>query len=316
MKKVVVVALGVVGALAFGSGTLSALPPTTVVYDAIGADPPPNVASIGFEATSADEFGDRVGLAAGPRNLASVTVLMSSWGCEDGTWHGGNCSTTPGATFDHELTVNVYAVGVGNAPGALLGSLTQTVAIPYRPSADTVNCTGGRWYDADSGICFNGFAVPVVFEFDRTVVLPNDVIWSIAYNTSHHGHAPLGELACFGESGGCGYDSLNVGAQDLGATVGTDSDPDGAYADSSWAGFYCDGGSGGTDSFREDTSPGCWAGFRPLARIETAPATVGPPTNANQCKKDGWKAFNNPPFKNQGDCTSFVSSKGKNPPNG
>lgn len=36
---------------------------------------------------------------------------------------------------------------------------------------------------------------------------------------------------------------------------------------------------------------------------------VGPPTNADQCKKDGWKTFNTPRvFKNQGDCIQFVNT--------
>jgi hypothetical protein len=30
------------------------------------------------------------------------------------------------------------------------------------------------------------------------------------------------------------------------------------------------------------------------------------PTNKNDCKKDGWKTFTSPKFKNQGDCVSFV----------
>src|SRR6476659_4346004 len=31
---------------------------------------------------------------------------------------------------------------------------------------------------------------------------------------------------------------------------------------------------------------------------------VGPPTSKGQCKNGGWKAFNNPSFKNQGQCVS------------
>ena len=38
-------------------------------------------------------------------------------------------------------------------------------------------------------------------------------------------------------------------------------------------------------------------------------ADTAPPTNKDQCKKDGYKAFNNPSFKNQGDCVSYVSAK-------
>jgi hypothetical protein len=39
--------------------------------------------------------------------------------------------------------------------------------------------------------------------------------------------------------------------------------------------------------------------------------TVGPPTNKNQCKHGGWKDFNNPSFKNQGQCVSHVNHGGK-----
>jgi len=35
---------------------------------------------------------------------------------------------------------------------------------------------------------------------------------------------------------------------------------------------------------------------------------VGPPTEKDQCKNDGWMTFNNPTFKNQGDCVSYVQS--------
>jgi YVTN family beta-propeller protein len=36
---------------------------------------------------------------------------------------------------------------------------------------------------------------------------------------------------------------------------------------------------------------------------------IGPPTNKNQCKNDGWKVFTIPEkFKNQGDCVSFVNA--------
>lgn len=34
---------------------------------------------------------------------------------------------------------------------------------------------------------------------------------------------------------------------------------------------------------------------------------VGPPTSKDQCKNDGWKSFNNPAFKNQGNCVSYFN---------
>jgi hypothetical protein len=36
-------------------------------------------------------------------------------------------------------------------------------------------------------------------------------------------------------------------------------------------------------------------------------AKVGPPTSKNACKHGGWKTFNNPAFKNQGQCVSYVA---------
>lgn len=41
--------------------------------------------------------------------------------------------------------------------------------------------------------------------------------------------------------------------------------------------------------------------------LSSGPALVGPPTSKDQCKKDGWKAFNNPAFKNQGLCVSYFN---------
>ena len=38
------------------------------------------------------------------------------------------------------------------------------------------------------------------------------------------------------------------------------------------------------------------------------------PTGIDQCKNGGWRNF--PGFKNQGDCVSFVATKGRNPPAG
>lgn len=45
-------------------------------------------------------------------------------------------------------------------------------------------------------------------------------------------------------------------------------------------------------------------------RITTS-ALVGPPTSKEQCKKGGWATFNNPTFKNQGGCVSYVVAGGK-----
>lgn len=48
----------------------------------------------------------------------------------------------------------------------------------------------------------------------------------------------------------------------------------------------------------------------------SGPVPVTGPTNKDQCKKDGWKTFSSPTFKNQGDCVSFVATNGRNQPSG
>jgi len=42
--------------------------------------------------------------------------------------------------------------------------------------------------------------------------------------------------------------------------------------------------------------------------VKNVPDPIGPPIDKNECKKDGWKIFDNPSFKNQGDCVSYVQS--------
>jgi hypothetical protein len=42
-----------------------------------------------------------------------------------------------------------------------------------------------------------------------------------------------------------------------------------------------------------------------------AVTVVGPPTTKSACKHGGWKTFNNPTFKNQGQCVSYVASHGR-----
>ena len=64
-------------AAAMPTGTVSAAP--IVVYNAVPATLPPNIPSLGFQATQTAEFGDFVHLAGTNRELRTVTVTMSTW---------------------------------------------------------------------------------------------------------------------------------------------------------------------------------------------------------------------------------------------
>lgn len=219
---------------------------TNVAYNAIpfGAADCPG-ASLGFEATGTAEFGDEVERKAGTgRDLVSLKVLFSSYACQTGHWFDGTCSTTTSpAIFTLPITANIYAVADwSGAPcqGALLRTATTTQTVPYRPSADPLHCTGadqGKWFNPVAGLCKNQIST-VLTVTDFTIppgapgTLPDKVIWTVAFNTTHYGATPIGESAtCFGSSGGCPFDSFNVGAQTFpGAPyAGSDVFPNGAW---------------------------------------------------------------------------------------
>ena len=253
------------------AGVASAAGPNAKAsYNSVPTNVPGNMPSQPFQAQQTSEFGDSVALAGSLRKADSVDVFMSSWGCQTGTWNAGDCATKKGATFSHPITLTLYAVDATTGePAAALLTKTQTFAIPFRPSADAVKCTDGRWYSTSDKICYSGFATKISFDLDGTV-LPTNVIWTVAFNTSGYGASPMGyTTTCALSAAGCGYDSLNVGAQSFVGqpSVGTDVDPDGVVLSSTTPGVYCDGGAGGTGTLRLDT--GCWTGFTPLATIRT-----------------------------------------------
>ncbi len=251
---------------------LPAVSSAATVYDNIASPQHSNVASLGYEATSTSEFGGQVQLAGTERSNPSVRVLMSSSGCQTGG--GATCATTPGETFPSSITLNLYAVNGDDTPGALLATKTSNFAIPFRPSADPTCTTPTQWKDG-TGACFNGFATPITFAFaGQGIVLPNKVIASVAYNTTNHGYSPIGPQAC---GANCGYDSLNVGIETLPPTTGSIPLPDDAYWATTFGDFYCDGGDGGTGTFRIDdcpSGPDDWSANQPSFRI-SATATSG-----------------------------------------
>jgi hypothetical protein len=219
-------------------------------YNAIPSKLSGNVPSTGFEATATDEFGDEVELGGTGRSLQSMSVVLSSWGCEAGTWNGGDCVTSPGATFDVPMTFTVYE-DVEGAPGRVLAEKMATFSVQYRPSASNSQCTGGRWYNTKDRTCYNGLPQTVKVSFDGEP-LTDSVIWSVAYNTTHSGGSPVGEsAACYSEPGGCGYDSLNVGSW---------SAPKAPYAGSDVS---------EDEAFVNGVMQTGWTGFRPLGAMVT-----------------------------------------------
>lgn len=297
--KGVILALGAWLIVIAAPLTATALSSSTV-YDATPATLPPNVASLGYEATSTSEFGDYVHLAGTDRKLGTVTVTMSNWAlfadyASDVRYSGNN------ATWTHPITVNVYSnlLNGDGTPSTLLATKTQSVTIPWRPAADPT-CAGGTAWRASDLQCYNGIAFNAAFDLSSlNVTLPNDVIVSFAYNTADYGAAPIHTVGP--------YNSLNVGVpNNQTASIGTDDNADNVFWNTSFAGFYADGGVAGVGIFRQDTN---WAPNGTVAFKISAFTPSVALTNKDQCKDNGWKSFGT--FKNQGDCVSSVVANSK-----
>jgi hypothetical protein len=283
--SVTVAAAAVSLALAASAGAVT----SSAVYDATPSPLPPNVASLGFQATSTSEFGDYVHLDGTDRELDAVTVTMSDWAL-----HSSYPTLGSDAGWTHPITVNIYGVdNTGPTPtaGSLLATSTQTFTIPWRPEA-SAEC--GTAWKATDGQCYNGVAFDISFALGNlNVTLPDDVIVGIAYNTQSYGAAPIGAPGP--------YNSLNVGVPtNQLVTVGTDDDTDAVFWNTSHGPFYTDGGASGIGTFRADTN---WTPNGTVAfRIMASAALVTPPTSKEQCKNEGWMTFNDPAFENQGQC--------------
>jgi hypothetical protein len=258
-----------------------------VVYSSI-PKPLKAVASVGFEATQGLELGDGVNLTH-RGHLQRVRYVLSSWGCQSGHWYSNNCVTAPGATFPVPITINVYAINTTNTSrvGALLKTQTRTFNIPYRPSYDSVRCTGtGKFYSTVDASCVNGLANVVVFDFSAPRVnLPLQSIFSLVYNTTHYGPSPIGEAApCYASSGGCGYDSLNVSTDGPGGPIGSPYDKDGIFDSFTQANDYCDPLLG--TGFRLDTAPGCWTIYHPQFEVRVQAGGQGDQNDGNKKDKE------------------------------
>lgn len=289
------------------------------IYSSIPSPLPANLPSEGPEAYAFDEFGDQVEFAGSARDLTTVEVTLSDWACESGRWYEpGACVSAPGSGFEEPITLNVYEVGEEDSVGPLIATDTQTFFVPYRPSDSSLSeCPEGgeeTWYDPVSETCNHGIASTVTFDLSsQNVTLPNNVIYGIAYDSTHHGHEPVGQSApCYSSSAGCPYDSLNIALSEE-ATVGTHPLPGTIYQQSPYGSEYCDGGAAGVGTFRLDSpTNACWEGEWEGAHYAYLPAVAfhaaNPPASKQECRRDGWRQDTDEKgetFRNQGQCVSW-----------
>lgn len=244
----------VLGMSLFGGGMVAEAAVTaadnTVVYGATVTTLPGNVPSLGFQATQTAEFGDLVQLAGTDRVLRAATITMSAW---------AKHSDYPGRAasgWTHPITINVYNTGLAHAPGALIGTVTETMDIPWRPEADPTCTTSTAWRSPANGQCYNGLAFNVTMDLSSIGVVPDEIIYGIAYNTNTWGADPIGRPGP--------YELLNVGLNSAAPTTGTDVESDAVFWNTATAGNYADGGMAGVGTFRHDTA---WAPYRPAVSL-------------------------------------------------
>jgi hypothetical protein len=242
-----------------------------VLYNSIPSPLPGNLPSLGYQATQTTEFGNEITTVRpnSPEKLKSFSVTMSSWACETGSATDGTCAiNNKGDTFREPITLNLYNASTGGVPGSLIATQTNTYSIPYRPKASP-SCGNGGWSPPS---CFHGKTHNIIFQFGApNVVLPQTFVYGIAYNTSGYGPTPYGygnacNTAGAGNSDACPYDSLNVAlsqGETPQPTTGTDTYPGTVVWNTSTMNNYCDGGTNGFGTFRQDEasppSNSCWS---------------------------------------------------------
>jgi hypothetical protein len=234
-----------------------------VLYDSTPAPGTVSIPSMGPEAYSFNQLGNEVLLHSHTAPIRHVSVTMESWACQTGSWQS-SCTTTPGAKFTVPITLNLYRHAKSNSgtgevkPGRLIASVTKTFRIKYRPSSSSTS--ESRFLGTD-GQYHNGIAQNIEFPVNRQ--LPNDVVWTVGYDTNTSGTNPLGHVSP--------ADSLNIGLAPK-VRVGHDRFPDSIFWDTRYAGFTCgapfvtgelnrDGACNGTAN--------SWAGFVPAVRFST-----------------------------------------------
>ncbi|HWL03112.1 MAG TPA: hypothetical protein VNQ52_12165, partial [Microbacteriaceae bacterium] len=208
-----------------------------VVFDSLPATSPGSLSSYGMQAYQMKEFGQRLQLGGTARELSTIEIGFVDWAC--GNWASGAnpCVTEPGTTFAVPITVNVYAAGPSSETvGSLIATTSRNVDVPFRPSA-SIECTDNRWWNGTS--CFNGYYFTADFAFDAGLVLPDDIVVSVTYNTNTQGPSPVGASGP--------VDSFNVAVSGTLGAVGAIADPTtSVFVNSSTAAHYTPDGVDGT----------------------------------------------------------------------
>jgi hypothetical protein len=227
-------------------------------FDTTTTPLPPNVPSLGYHITATSEFGDLVRLDGAAHFIDTITITMSSWAI-----HSDYPRLSP-VGFTHPITLKLYDVDRSSGRprvGKVIGSATTPFLIPWRPEPDaSAPASPLRPWRAEDGRYYGGVAFNLTFDLSRlNLALPDEVIFSVSFNTQFHGDDPL-----IAEGP---YNSLSMGVSATAPSPGTDTSPGAVYWKTADGAFYSDGGSGGVNVFRMDTG---WGSHSPAIRFNNS----------------------------------------------
>lgn len=230
----------------------------TVIYNSLPDPAPYNLPSLGYEAESLSEVGNEIVFAGTERQLTTVTIGMSTWSKASDYIDSNGNKLVPSSPvvmdlggYYHTVTLNIYNAGQNGAVGSLITSKSIDAYIPWFPNNNP---------------SYHGMLFNLSYDFTADdVVLPDDVIFTVAFDTQNHGFDPTGVSAP--------YNSLNY-ALSTGTTIGTDVDADGIYLNGTNASMYNDNGAGGTGTLRSD--PAGWQGYTPAIQVQAVQAVPEP----------------------------------------
>jgi hypothetical protein len=262
--KLAAALLAATAVVAVAAGTASA----ALIYNNIPKPLPAMMESESFQLGEASEFGGEVQFAGTARKKPSVTVVMSSWFCEYGIHHlesgayggGATCASTPGATFQQPITLEIYKAENNEPEGPPIATTKLTFEIPYRPT-ESKKCPEteeGKGYGKE---CF--LAKTHEITFHPEVTLPAKAIIAVAFNTQGYGSEPTGVEGP--------YNGLNVAltAPPSSAAEGVNPLLEDAFITSASAREYC-GSSTTPGTFGLSGSAGepfCWEGRQPAFKV-------------------------------------------------
>lgn len=120
-------------------------------------------------------FGGQIETVITNNRIAkSLTTQVDVFACEHGEYQLENCYTLhEQKKFTQEWTANIYEVGAGNEPGALVATAKTTAKLHYRPTTNvTCPATGeGKGFGANCDV--GGFLQTVTFKkFTQTKPIP------------------------------------------------------------------------------------------------------------------------------------------------